>query len=124
MGALISATDPVAVISLLKEIGAPLRLTVLVEGESLLNDATAIVLFTIVLGIALSGEAPEVSSLGLAVLKFIWVFLGGLVIGCLFGLVVSELLHRLKSIACAGCPEGMPQSDCPTVDIDLLLIQP
>ena len=43
-GALISATDPVAVISLFKELGAPHRLTVLVEGESLLNDATAIVL--------------------------------------------------------------------------------
>jgi len=40
-GALISATDPVAVVSLFKELGAPERLTILVEGESLLNDATA-----------------------------------------------------------------------------------
>ena len=96
-GALISATDPVAVIALLKEIGAPLRLTVLVEGESLLNDATAIVLFTIVLSMTLSGEAPALGTLGWAVLKFCWVFLGGLVIGCMFGLIVSELLHRLKS---------------------------
>ena len=96
-GALISATDPVAVIALLKEIGAPLRLTVLVEGESLLNDATAIVLFTIVLAIALSGEAPGIGSVGWALLDFCWVFLGGLVIGCVFGLIVSELLHRLKS---------------------------
>ena len=95
-GTLISATDPVAVIALLKEIGAPLRLTVLVEGESLLNDATAIVLFTIVLAIALSGETPGIGSLGWAVLDFCWVFLGGLVIGCIFGLVVSELLHRLN----------------------------
>ncbi|MCP4764814.1 MAG: cyclic nucleotide-binding domain-containing protein [Gammaproteobacteria bacterium] len=43
-GALISATDPVAVVSLFKELGTPTRLTTLVEGESLLNDATAIVL--------------------------------------------------------------------------------
>ncbi len=42
-GALISATDPVAVVALFKELGAPKRLMVLVEGESLLNDATAIV---------------------------------------------------------------------------------
>ncbi|MCP4470306.1 MAG: hypothetical protein GY815_06415 [Gammaproteobacteria bacterium] len=50
-GALISATDPVAVVSLFKELGTPTRLTTLVEGESLLNDATAIVLFTILLGL-------------------------------------------------------------------------
>jgi len=47
-GALISATDPVAVIALFNELGAPKRLTMLVDGESLFNDATAIVLFTII----------------------------------------------------------------------------
>jgi CPA1 family monovalent cation:H+ antiporter len=54
-GALISATDPVAVVALFKELGAPNRLNVLVEGESLLNDATAIVAFSILLGIAVEG---------------------------------------------------------------------
>ncbi|MCP4188236.1 MAG: hypothetical protein GY763_11610, partial [Gammaproteobacteria bacterium] len=54
-GALISATDPVAVVSLFKELGAPNRLNVLVEGESLLNDATAIVVFSILLAIAVEG---------------------------------------------------------------------
>ena len=48
-GALISATDPVAVVALFKELGAPKRLMVLVEGESLMNDATAIVLFNVLL---------------------------------------------------------------------------
>jgi NhaP-type Na+/H+ or K+/H+ antiporter len=48
-GALISATDPVAVIALFKDFGVPKRLTMLVEGESMLNDATAIVLFDLVL---------------------------------------------------------------------------
>lgn len=47
-GALISATDPVAVIALFKELGAPKRLNMLVDGESLFNDATAIVVFDIV----------------------------------------------------------------------------
>ena len=96
-GALISATDPAAVIALLKEIEGPMRLTVLVEGESLLNDATAIVLFTIVLSIALSGVTPTLGGIGWAILNFCWVFLGGLIVGCLFGLVTSERLHRLKS---------------------------
>ena len=54
-GALIAATDPVAVIALFRTIGVPKRLQVLLEGESLLNDGTAIVLFNLMLGIALTG---------------------------------------------------------------------
>lgn len=95
-GALISATDPVAVIALFKELGAPLRLTVLVEGESLLNDATAIVVFSIVLGIALDGGGSTLGTVGWAVLDFFRVFLGGALVGCLLGLGISELLCRLK----------------------------
>lgn len=48
VGAILSATDPVAVVSLLKEIGVSERLATLIEGESLLNDGTAIVIFDIV----------------------------------------------------------------------------
>jgi len=48
-GALISSTDPVAVISIFREIGVPKRLQILVEGESLLNDASSILLFQLVL---------------------------------------------------------------------------
>ena len=54
-GALISATDPVAVIALFKELGVPKRLSTLVDGESLFNDATAIVMFHILLGIIGTG---------------------------------------------------------------------
>ena len=46
-GAIISATDPVAVVALLKELGASRRLATLIEGESLLNDGTAMVLFLV-----------------------------------------------------------------------------
>ena len=46
-GAMMSATDPVAVVALLKELGVSKRLGTLMEGESLLNDGTAIVLFTV-----------------------------------------------------------------------------
>ncbi|MDQ4099982.1 MAG: cation:proton antiporter, partial [Chloroflexota bacterium] len=55
-GALISATDPVAVVAVFRELGVPRRLLTLVEGESLLNDGVAIVLFTILLAAALGGE--------------------------------------------------------------------
>lgn len=94
-GALISATDPVAVIALFKELGAPLRLTILVEGESLLNDATAIVVFNIILGILLAGVVNW-SDFGIAIGDFIKVFIGGALAGILIGIVLSELLNRLK----------------------------
>ncbi len=94
-GALISATDPVAVVSLFKELGTPERLTTLVEGESLLNDATAIVLFNILLGIVLYGNLSWSDS-GQAILEFIKVFVGGIIIGILFGLIISWLINKLK----------------------------
>jgi CPA1 family monovalent cation:H+ antiporter len=93
-GALISATDPVAVVSLFKELGTPTRLTTLVEGESLLNDATAIVLFSILLGLAVHGEFA-VSDIGAAILEFLRVFLGGALLGLIFGLLLSRLVIRL-----------------------------
>jgi NhaP-type Na+/H+ or K+/H+ antiporter len=48
-GSIISATDPVAVVSLLNTLGASKRITTMIEGESLLNDGTAMVLFLILL---------------------------------------------------------------------------
>ena len=95
-GALISATDPVAVIALFKELGAPERLTVLVEGESLLNDATAIGVFGILLAIAIGGESLSWSNTDTIVIEFLWVFVGGGLVGAGLGFVVSELLYQLR----------------------------
>jgi NhaP-type Na+/H+ or K+/H+ antiporter len=58
-GALISATDPVAVVSLLKDLGASRTLSTLIEGESLINDGTAFVLFTITLDLV-KGESLDI----------------------------------------------------------------
>jgi CPA1 family monovalent cation:H+ antiporter len=92
-GALISATDPVAVIALFKELGTPERLTVLVEGESLLNDATAIVVVGILLSLSsLSGGALEIT--GHAVGQFVLVFFGGALVGALSGFVISWLMSK------------------------------
>jgi CPA1 family monovalent cation:H+ antiporter len=96
-GALISATDPVAVVALFKELGAPNRLNVLVEGESLLNDATAIVAFTILLGIAVEGGGIGWSDVDNVFLDFLRVFIGGALFGALLGFVVCELLYRMNS---------------------------
>jgi CPA1 family monovalent cation:H+ antiporter len=69
IGAAISTTDPSAVVSTFKEIGAPRRLLVILEGESLLNDAAAIALFTLL--IALAGAQTAVSPVGV-VLAFLY----------------------------------------------------
>ncbi len=96
-GALISATDPVAVVALFKELGAPRRLNVLIEGESLFNDATAIVVFGILLTMVLEGSSVTLLSTAAAVVEFFRVFIGGVVVGVFIGLLVSEMLFRLQS---------------------------
>ena len=50
-GSVLSATDPVAVVALLKELGASVKFGTLIEGESLLNDGTAMVFYQLFLGI-------------------------------------------------------------------------
>lgn len=98
-GALISATDPVAVVALFKELGAPPRLTVLVEGESLFNDGTAIVLFHILLGVV-AGTLAAGSPLGLALtgtVDFFLVFLGGIAIGLVLAFAFAQLLSLVRN---------------------------
>jgi monovalent cation:H+ antiporter, CPA1 family len=95
LGALLSATDPVAVISLFKQLGAPKRLTVLVEGESLFNDATAIVLTRILLVVLVSG-ALSVGDVVQGVFDFVWVFCGGLIVGWLAAIVIGFLLSKVE----------------------------
>ena len=73
-GALISPTDPISVLALFKESDAPEDLRVLVEGESLFNDATGVVLFTIILSAIVSGERL---SFGNAFVEFVKVSGGG-----------------------------------------------
>jgi len=97
-GALISATDPVAVVAVFRQLGVPERLLVLVEGESMLNDGVAIVLFNILLGVALGQEA----TVGGGVLDFLAVFFGGAAIGAVLGLAVALLLPWLDRYAAAA----------------------
>ncbi len=93
-GSLISATDPVAVIALFNEIGAPKRLVTLIDGESIFNDATAIVLFTIVMAAAVHPGAARVNLPG-ASWDFAAVLLGGILVGVVVG-VIGSLLNGLE----------------------------
>ena len=100
-GALISATDPVAVVALFRALGVPRKLAVLVEGESLFNDGTAIVVFNLMLTAAavaaVNGESQALQSfdLGHAIVDFLVVALGGLAVGSLLGWLAAWLISRL-----------------------------
>jgi monovalent cation:H+ antiporter, CPA1 family len=85
LGSIVATTDPAAVIAVFRDLGAPRRLTWLVEGEALLNDAAAIALFILLLGFIEAGRQPSaVAGLG----EFILLFVGG---GA-FGYVAGRLL--------------------------------
>ncbi|MEE8391898.1 MAG: Na+/H+ antiporter [Anaerolineae bacterium] len=90
-GALIAATDPVAVVALFRALGVPRRLAVAVEGESLFNDGTAIVIFQIALVAVLS----EVFDPLTGVFDFLRVAVGGMVVGLALGWLVAQLITRV-----------------------------
>ncbi len=91
VGASLSATDPVSVTALFRELGVDKRLTTLMEGESLFNDGVAVVAFNLLLGIALGIEQFEVP---LTVARF-GLFVGvGIALGGLIGFGISFLTQR------------------------------
>ncbi len=92
--ALISATDPIAVLALFRRLGAPPRLTLLLEAESLLNDATAIVFFLAALALVTVG-APSGGGLGLT-WRFVVQLVGGALVGVLVGGSATLIIARVS----------------------------
>jgi len=92
VGAIVATTDPSAVVAIFRELGAPARLTRLLEGESLLNDAAAIVLFSVL--VAMLTESGQTDFAAGAV-HFAEAFLGGIVLGAAGGRIFGTVLPFL-----------------------------
>lgn len=92
-GAIASATDPVAVVALLKELGASKKLSTMIEGESLFNDGTAMVLFFILLEIV---EGEDLS-FGYMIAKFFRLSFIGPILGLAFGMIIEQILLQIHN---------------------------
>ncbi|EIL95967.1 putative Na+/H+ antiporter, partial [Rhodanobacter sp. 115] len=92
LAAIVSPTDPVAVSSIAARVPIPTRLMHILEGESLLNDASGLVCFRFAVAAVVTGSFSLLS----ASLTFLWVALIGLAVGVLFTLLVSYVQQRLS----------------------------
>jgi monovalent cation:H+ antiporter, CPA1 family len=90
-GSMVSATDPISVLAIFKDLKIAERLTVLVECESLFNDGTAIVLFQIFLAAAVGGAIGIAKGVG----EFLLSVLGGAALGLALGYLTSKVIKRI-----------------------------
>jgi len=90
----VAATDPVAVLAIFGEVGAPRRLSTIVTAESLFNDGTALVFFTTMVGVA-TGVAGHGVNIGVTFEQFVLGVAGSLALGVAVGIVGTTILSRI-----------------------------
>ncbi len=93
-GSLISPTDPIAVLGILKSAGAPKSLEIKITGESLFNDGIGVVIFLTILGIVVSGNQPDAGHIALFLLEEA---IGGIGLGLSLGWIVYRLLRSVDN---------------------------
>ncbi|MCW9718457.1 cation:proton antiporter [Avibacterium sp. 21-599] len=106
-GALISPTDPIAVLAIIKNLKAPKKLSMKVEGESLFNDGVGLVIFTTIFAVAFGGKQPTIADVS----ELFFMEAGG---GLLFGLVLGLIAHFLISATDDGSLEILLTLTIPT----------
>ncbi len=105
-GALISPTDPIAVLAIVKKLDAPKRISTQIEGESLFNDGFGLVIFVTLYSFAFGTEAPTLGSVSML---FLHEAIGGIVYGYLLGLLFHYLIsatddHSMELLLTIGIP--------------------
>ncbi len=100
-GCVISSTDPIAVLTIFKQLGVPRKLQLLVDGESFLNDATSVIAFRIILAVVGTGAAADfgAAEVGQSFFSFVVVLFGGAVVGVTLGYLATRLIKRLQDMA-------------------------
>ncbi|MGZ8700761.1 MAG: Na+/H+ antiporter [Gaiellaceae bacterium] len=93
LGAVISPTDPIAASAVMRRFGAPRRIVAIVEGESLVNDGTALVLYRVAVTAAVTGSF----SFWDASWRFAWSVVGGIAVGLAVGFLVAAVRRRLDN---------------------------
>jgi CPA1 family monovalent cation:H+ antiporter len=94
LGAVVSPTDPVAATTIMRELGAPRRLVDVIEGESLVNDASALIAYRVAVAAAIGGSFSLLDASG----DFVWAVLGGLAVGLVVGATIAEVRRRLDDV--------------------------
>src|SRR6266516_7890147 len=93
LGAIVSPTDPIAATAIMRRLGVPRRIVTVVEGEALVNDGTALVLYRVAVTAAVSGAF----SFWNASWHFLWSVVGGVGIGLVVGFLLAALRRRLDN---------------------------
>lgn len=99
-GCVISSTDPIAVLTIFKQLGVLKKLQLLVDGESFLNDATSVIMFRIISTMVVgSMGAFDSSQIFEGFGSFFFVLLGGVVVGIVLGYLFSEIISKIKNVS-------------------------
>jgi len=93
LGAIVSPTDPIAATAIARRLGVPRRIVTVIEGESLVNDGTALVLYRVGVTAVVAGSF----SFWDASWRFAWSIVGGIAVGLVVGFLVAELRRRLDN---------------------------
>lgn len=93
LGAIVSPTDPVAATAIARRLGVPGRIVTIVEGESLINDGTALVAYKFAVAAVVTGSFSLMDAAG----DFVWNALGGVAVGIAVGAVVAMVRRRLHN---------------------------